>query len=435
MIDYIKVYLININIERLLNLSASLDFKGKISKTTGEINEDILIAKYLFCQIIIQTVKTENNPDIIHVTFKGSIHKMWNELHGIKAPNYKENKVYKGFNGNQFTIDGIIEIRKHLETLFDCNSNQMKFQNVEFGVNTTPKFNPLLYLKGLLYHNNILFEYQYNGNYAQAVHQFFIFKLYNKSFQYGMSYAVLRVELKIIKMEELKGFGIKTFEDINENTLNKAKSLLLRRFDEIMHYDYTIQKNKLSRLKLESLKNYANPRYWIEDLKPNHRDRPKKELKGITANYSGNIHQQIKTDIIEKCVMINRLSETANCVINNYSNIWLNTTRIPVKIESENFIKNEAKKSVCILTGLDISMQKDDSILLSHSGLRFYFENDKKEFEQIKNRYLSKRWSSSDFETQIKEIAHNIRNKNSNQSIKQSRIYKPQQVNMFSCFD
>lgn len=423
MVDYIKLYLININIERLLNLSV-LDFKGKISKTTGEINEDILIAKYLFCKIIIQTVKKENIPDIIHVTFKGSIHKMWNELHGIKAPNYKENKVYKGFNGNQFTIDGIIEIRKHLETLFDCNSNQMKFQNVEFGVNTTPKFNPLLYLKGLLYHNNILFEYQYKGNYAQAVHQFFIFKLYNKSFQYGMSYSVLRVELKIIKMEELKGFGIKTFEDINENILNKAKSLLLRRFDEIMHYDYTIQKNKLSRLKLESLKNYANPRYWIEDLKPNHRDRPKKELKGITANYSENIHQQIRTDIIEKCVMINRLTEMANCVINNHSNIWLNTTHILFKKENENFIKiDEVKKPICIVTGLDISMQKDESILLSHSGLRFYNDKDKTAFEQIKNRYLSKRWRSSDFETQIKEIAHNIRNTNTNLNIKQSRVY------------
>ena len=84
---------------------------------------------------------------------------------------------------------------------------------------------------------------------------------------------------------------------------------------------------------------------------------------------------------------------------------------------------------------LELGGQYHWNLQLSHSGLKFYFENDKKEFEKIKKRYLSKRWASAEFETQIKEIAHNIRNKNSNQSIKQSRIHKPQQVNMFSCFD
>lgn len=369
--DYIKLYLININIERLLS-SSLLEFEGRISKTTGVVYEDVLIAKYHFCEIIIQTVKKVNTPDSTHVTFKGSIHKMWNELHGIKAPNHKENKVYKGFNGNLFTLDGINEIRMHLEDLFDCDSNQMIFQNLEFGVNTTPEFNPEFYLKGLLYHNNILFEYRYSGNYAQVVHQFFIFKLYNKSIQYGMSFPVLRIELKIIKMQELKGFGIKTFKDINECTLNKVKALLLRRFDEIMHYDYTIQKRKLSRSKLELLKKYSNPRYWIEDLKPNHRDRPKKELKAITADYSENIHQQLRTDILEKCVMINRLTETVNCVIINPSNIWLDGTQIRLKNETENYIKKDVvKEFTSKVTGLDNSIQKHKTISLSHPRLGF----------------------------------------------------------------
>jgi hypothetical protein len=42
-------------------------------------------------------------------------------------------------------------------------------------------------------------------------------------------------------------------------------------------------------------------------------------------------------------------------------------------------------------------------------------------FEQIKRRYLSKIWFKSNFETQIKEIAHNIRNTNSNLRIKQKK--------------
>jgi hypothetical protein len=79
-------------------------------------------------------------------------------------------------------------------------------------------------------------------------------------------------------------------------------------------------------------------------------------------------------------------------------------------------------------------MQKQDSILLSHTGLKYYYETDKKVFEQIKRKYLSKVWFKSDFETQIKEIAHNIRNTRSNQSIKQKKIYPPQQFSLLNQF-
>lgn len=434
--DYVKMYLINIDTERLLNLSV-LDFKSEISKSSGDINETVFIAKYNHCEITIKKNNKEDNTNGMlvnpHVLFTGSIHKMWNEFNRIKAPKYKEEKVYKGFNGNQFTIHGIIEVRKHLENLFDCNSNQMIFQNIEFGVNTTPKFSPSQYLKGLLYHKNIPFEFSHFGNYAQAKHQFFIFKIYNKSYQYKMSYSVLRVELKITKMEELKDLGIKRFSDINENTLNKAKSLLLKRFDEVMHYDYTIQKNKLSKNKLLKIKDYSNPRYWIQDLKPIHRDRHKKSLREITLNCSDNIHQQIRDDIIKKCVMNNRLSKNSKCVIINHSNIQANITQKQTNKKTENIFKiNEVKKGFCKVTGLNISMQKDNSILLSHTGLRYYFENDKEAFERIKKKHLSKVWHASDLKTQIKELAHNIRNKKSNQGIKQIRIYRYEQINLLS---
>lgn len=76
-------------------------------------------------------------------------------------------------------------------------------------------------------------------------------------------------------------------------------------------------------------------------------------------------------------------------------------------------------------------MQKENSILLSHTGLRYYYKNDKDCFQQIKNRYLSKVWYNSDFEIQIKELAHNIRNKISNQRVKQKKLYQPQQIDLF----
>lgn len=318
MIDYIKILLINIDIK---HLESKLEFETSYIEKTGELSIK-KVAEYNFCKITIYETGL--------VFFTGSIHKFYNELKGIKAPKYKLEQKYRGFNGNQFTVNDIYEVKIHLEKLFDCKPYQMIFQNIEFGVNITPSFNPIQYLKGLLYHRNILFEFMYNGNFSQVPHQRYIIKIYNKSSQYKMCEYTLRIELKIIKSEELKKLEIETFADINELTLNKAKDLLLKRFDEVMHYDYTISKKDLSMHQKQSLKNYSNPRYWIVDLNPKHRDRHKKRLKEIILNNSDNLHQQLRQNIIKKCVIINRISEIPKCVIINSSNIELINTQKPL---------------------------------------------------------------------------------------------------------
>lgn len=348
MIDYVKILFNGIDIERLSNLPI-LDFTIKVSEKTGVISTK-KIAKYHFCKITIYESGT--------VLFTGSIHKLFNSLKDIKAPNYRPltkeeidkgiKDPYKGFNGNQFTINNILEVREHLQNLFNCEPQQMIFQNIELGVNTTPSFNPNEYLKGLLYHKNKLFEYRYNNNLAQAIHNRFIFKIYNKSNQYGMSEFTLRIELKITRTEEIKGIGLKTFEDVNVITLNKAKEMLLKRFDEVVHFDCTIDKKALSKRENQLLKSYSNSRYWIFDLKPIHRDRHKKRLQQIILKNSKNLHQQLRQEISKKCVMINRLSESAKCVIINSSSIALNITqKHPTK---------PVKKRV--VTGLDLKPRK-----------------------------------------------------------------------------
>lgn len=308
MMDYVKISLIDSDIERLLKLPF-LDFKTEFSEKTGELSTKKK-AEYHFCKITIH--------DTGAVLFTGSIHKLWNSLNNRKAPNYKPltkeqikkgmKDRYKGFNGNQFTLENIFEVRTHLEYLFNCKPNKMLFQNIEFGVNTTPDFNPNLYLKGLLYHKNRLFEYRFKGTYAQVEHQRYFLKIYNKSIQYGMRKYTLRIELKINKSEELKKVGIKTYADVNINTLNKAKQLLIKRFDEVVHYDYTINKKGLTKKENQLLESYSNSRFWIIDLKSNHRHRHKKRLQQITAKYSENIHQQLRADIVKKCVRINSSS-------------------------------------------------------------------------------------------------------------------------------
>lgn len=302
MIDFVKIHFDNIDFIKL-EKSKVLDFKSEISNSTGEIKESILTANYHFCKITIN----KSNPQNPHVTFSGSLHKMWNDLNGIIAPNWQGQNQYNGYNGNQFSLKDIFEIRYHLQDLFQCKSSQMVFQNIEFGVNTELVFKPQLYLKGLLYHKSIPFEFNHCDNNAQSKHQSFIFKIYNKSYQYKIENNVLRVELKFIKMIGLKGLLIRTFQDITIQSLENVTAMLLNRFDEVMHYDYTINKNKLSKHQILALSNYSNPRYWLNDLKPNHRDRHKKCLGKITASHSDNLQKQIREEIQKKCITINRL--------------------------------------------------------------------------------------------------------------------------------
>ena len=310
MVDYTKIYLLNIDVQKLLK-STKLDFKSQISKSTGEINESVFIAKYHFCEITIQTIKEEGKPERTHVFFIGSIHKMWNELNGIKAPNYDEKKLYKGFNGNLFTLNDIVEVRTHLEDLFDCKASQMIFQNIEFGVNIILDYNPILFIKGLLYRQNIMFEFSHRGNTSKVIYCNYLLKIYSKSYQYGMAENVIRIELKTLKMDGLKDkhipIDINTFEDINENTLGQVSKLLIKRFNEIRHYDYSIDKKKLTERKLNALRDYSNPRYWINDLESNERDRYLKRLDIITTKFSKKRFQKIGIDIEKMCSTINRL--------------------------------------------------------------------------------------------------------------------------------
>jgi hypothetical protein len=76
-------------------------------------------------------------------------------------------------------------------------------------------------------------------------------------------------------------------------------------------------------------------------------------------------------------------------------------------------------------------MQKEDSILLSHSGLRYYYNTNRKVYNSVKIKYLSNKWQKTDLKTEIKEIAHNIRNTINNRKLKQKKIYPENHFRLF----
>ena len=356
--DYIKLHIRNIDTARLLE---ALDFSVEVSTATGEI-QTVRFCTYHYCTIKVY--------DSGLVQFSGSVHKMWNSLKSITAPR----NGHKGFNGNDLTLTDIFDIREHLKGLFSCDSDQLIFKNIEIGVNLVIPFPVGLFTKGLLYHRGKPFEPQKNGFYWQCVHRNYIIKAYDKGHQYGMRENVLRLEIKVTRMAELATVGLKTFADLNTSTLENAYKHLLSHFDQIVHFDRTIDKKRLTRLETIAIKDYSNSVYWM-DMESRKRDRHKKKLAVLVRDYSDNLKAQIRYLIVQKCVIINRLSVKSKCVINTRSSIPLNITQPVPKI--------------CPITGEDISMQKDDSSLLSNTVLKEIEKTDPAQFEWLKRILLT----------------------------------------------
>ncbi|WP_278034203.1 hypothetical protein [Flavobacterium nitratireducens] len=398
MVDFIKI-IIKDQLHSVLEANPLLDFYDNINLSTGELKTvnrygnkitPFKNAFYNGLEFIIYDTGT--------VTLSGSLHKYWNN---------------GAHNFNDFNFEAFLWVLKDMENKFKIQLENCILKCLEIGINIIPPIQTNEILNYCFLHKTLPFEYKHNsdeGKYKQAQHAQYIIKIYNKALHYKskgfqIKTEIMRFEIKYTKMEKLNNLGIYNLNDLKTHGLHNFKNELLKEFSNILFYDNSICSQS------KSLNNYKNPLYWTELLSNNQKDLfnyHRKQLKNLTARFSDKVQFQTSEILSKKIDLLN-----------------IKTTQIdPLTILSN--------RVACQVTKIDISMQKDNSVLLSHTGLKHYYKNDPKIFEQIKRRYLSKRWLSSDFETQIKEIAHNIRNTKSNQMIKQERIYPPQQINMFS---
>jgi hypothetical protein len=396
----------------ILGANPLLDFYDNINISTGEIKttnrhgqriEPFKNALYNGLEF-----KIYDNGTIILL---GSLHKYWNN----GAHNY-----------NDFDFNAFTDVLNDLKSKFEILLENCILKCLEVGINIIPPIPTNQILDYCFLHKTKPFENIINsdeGKYKQVQHSQYIIKIYNKALHYNpkgfdISTEILRFEIKYTKMQKLNERGIYNLKDLFEYGLHNFKVEVLSEFNNILFYDNTIK----SESKL--LVKYKNPLYWIELLshKTNNLfNYHRKILKLITSTSSQNIQLQTTEIMSKKIDFLNS-----------------NTTQIdPLIILSKHVVSHNqitSKNTLCKVTGFNISMQKNDSILLSHTGLKYYYKTDRKIFEQLKRKYLSKQWSGANFQTQIKEIAHNIRNTKSNQTIKQKKVYQPQQINLLSCY-
>ncbi|MBW8243046.1 hypothetical protein K1F50_09565 [Muricauda oceani] len=361
MIDFVKIKVVECDIDKLTN-HPYLEFHRTVSEKTGELGK-FMVASYHKCKIKVYDSGT--------IFFSGSIHKMHNSIKGIEAPN----RDPKGFNGNDFYFQDIIEIREHICSLFNVTPECLVLQNIELGLNLNSIFNPQDFIKWLLLFEGNEFEFHFDGLYAQSIHQQYIIKIYNKGRQYAMQTNTLRFEIKVLKMQhQLNHVGFRTMADIGPNVIGLAFDYLIKQLQKVLYYDITIQMKGLQDKQKSKLKDFKNPRYW-SGLTPKKRHRDRKKLNILIESKSKNLKSELALLVNKKREQFNQLSETPFVEQFNHSNIGLNNTPL--------------KNRICPVTGIDISMQKEGSKLLSNTGLKHLEKTNLKEFKRLQSILLT----------------------------------------------
>jgi hypothetical protein len=389
----------------ILEDSILLDFHNKVNISTGELGSYInAFYKGLEFKIFNETEKTQYR----RITVEGSLHKYWNN---------------GAHNFNDYGINEIKEVLNDLEKCFTILPENCILKTLEIGLNLDPPYKSKTVLNQCLLHKTDRFKWVYTkdeGNYIQTKHQRHIIKIYDKKTHYknkgfSIDNEILRFEIKYTKMKYLNDKGIYTLKDLLNFGLINFLPVLLKEWDNILICDKSI----INETKYEYKYNSQN--FWI-DLNYEAFKYHRNNLNKILSLHPENIKNQMAILIKNKCEFLNTKTTEINP-------LHIRLIRVVSTLENQ-----DLNRRFCVVTKLNISMQKKDSNMLSHTGLKYYYKTDKKVFDEVKNKYLSTLWIDADYETQIKEIAHNIRNKHSNLKTKQKTIYKCNQTNLLNQF-
>ncbi len=71
-------------------------------------------------------------------------------------------------------------------------------------------------------------------------------------------------------------------------------------------------------------------------------------------------------------------------------------------------------KKICPVTGLDLSMQPPNTKFLSATGVKWYYSHDFKTFKKKLEPLLTEHWKEMPLDLRFREIAHAVRNTDSN---------------------
>lgn len=358
-----------------------------------------------------------------------------NELKISFLPHYYFNNNLH--NANDFKVIDCVNMILDFKNTFEIDLECLKIINLEFGINIVSPIDIKDLIMFLAYHNQNEFrtdnEYPYSKksyriNKQNKPNDYKIIKAYAKGIQFPdfCDRNTFRFEIKSDQSKYYNPYGIFNLNDLlNIDVYTMLSTKLIEEFNKVLILDDTIDFSNLNPKQQSELKEYLHPNFWYrlkQDSQRNKFNKEKTKYYKLLDKTGNHLKKQLENIIIDK---LEYLKSGAD------STPLLKTKTDAFSTLYNNGIGTNNKTTICRVTGLDISMQKE-SLYLSHSGLKYYFENDIETFDKLKNNHLPKLWSNSDFEIQIKELAHNIRTKSNNRKNKQIRIYPKQQTDILN---
>lgn len=379
-----------------------------------------------------QTIQTKHKKQYNGILFEFTKHALYIYF---KPHYYFNNNLH---NANDFKVINCIKTLREFLNTFKVDAKELQIINIEFGLNIViPK--SLICIKDFLtlltYHEQNQFytdskysfcRYSTTTNSNGKTNVYKIIKCYAKGLQFPeyTNLNTFRFEVKSNRKKYIESLGIKNLNDLLEpSTYQILETTILKEFDKVLIIDDQARPG-LSKTKLDNHKKKNNPIEWHKFLNKSKNVFRKNfktyydALNTCETHLKKEVRKLIfdKLQELKKCAVLTPYTKQKKCAV-------LTLYKDEISTHSNNR---------CLVTGLNISMQKENSFLLSHTGLKYYLKTDKKIFDEVKSKFLTDHWINTNKETQIKEIAHNIRNTRNNRKLKQARLYPVGQIKLFN---
>lgn len=293
MIDGLKIKVQNIKDNSLWLNHKGLDFALPVSNQTGEIFKDKpMLADCNGLTFRIKPSQTEQKNNF-HIF--GSLHRYHNG---------------GGINTNDFNFSDVCRAVASLEA-YHIDPKKTALENIEFGVNIALPFSCKRVLDAVVCmplrpFTELRFEKTNIGK--RADFQEYEVKIYDKGKQdTGKDTHLLRVELRVKKMQYLKKADIRTLSDLtNPEKLQRAGALLLNVLNEVIFFDYDLRKlETLPPSVKENVLKWSNAKWW-QTCSRIQRHRQLKKLNEFEAETNtGKVKTEIFDTVFKKwCEML-----------------------------------------------------------------------------------------------------------------------------------
>ena len=337
------------------------------------------------------------------------------------SPHYHFNNYQH--NGNDFTSENCIKTVPDILTYLGIEPQEydlLKVVNIEFGLNIISETDIKNLINGISYYKKTAFVVPKIENAYSKITEatkYKQIKAYAKGLQfaefpeYSINQNSFRFEVKSKQGKNILKYGINTVNDLLKNEVYKTLSQeIIKEWDNVLILNLEPDFSTLRSDEVEYILTANKVDFWVEMYRVKFARNKEKYYKILQGK--NNLHIQIKGQIIDKLI--------------SFQNVTFSTQPTPINIEKDQNGKYHPKEinvenvtphqnnRLCLVTGLDISMQKKGSRFLREPRLKNIKETNPEIYNDLEKKYLTENAKRLSEQRQIYLICKNIRDTDSN---------------------